>query len=107
MELPMCVFDRAASLFTRFVALVVLPLVLAGCMSAPPQHAASYAPQAQQMGPDAFYVAMYGPRPNEMFPLPATDIRQGYSFVLADTVYQCVDVIPAPGERQAIFEAIG
>lgn len=50
-------------------------------------------------------VVVYGIHDHET--LPDTDMRQGYSFVLNNTVYQCVDVIPVPGERQGIFEAIG
>lgn len=39
--------------------------------------------------------------------LPATDMAEGYSFVLDDDVYTCIDVLSLPGERQGIFEVVG
>src|SRR5690606_1327862 len=47
----------------------VAPLVLSGCMSS------TAVMESVEVGPDPYYVAMYGPKPDERFPLPATDIR--------------------------------
>ncbi len=50
------------------IGIMMLALTLAGCVSTQtPQH-------AELKAPDPTYVAMYGPRPDEKFPLPATDI---------------------------------
>jgi lipoprotein-anchoring transpeptidase ErfK/SrfK len=49
-------------------ALAGLSFALAGCVST--QQPVANLP----LGPDPAYVAMYGARPNEKFPLPATDI---------------------------------
>lgn len=46
----------------------VAPLVLSGCMSS------TGAIEAVKPGPDPYFLAMYGPQPNERFPLPAIDI---------------------------------
>lgn len=53
----------------RFCA-VVLPMTLAACVTSPP-------PQQQAIRHiDPAYMAMYGPRPDEVHPLPATDISE-------------------------------
>ena len=39
--------------------------------------------------------------------LPATEMEEGYTFVLDDEVYTCIDVLSLPGERQGIFEVVG
>jgi len=52
----------------RGLLLLLFPLFLAGCMST------SVTPVKR--GPDPVYVAMYGPHPDERFPLPAMDIRK-------------------------------
>ena len=61
------VFDRSASL----AAVLAATIALAGCVTGqqPTAHAIG-------LGPDSSYTAMYGPRPNEAFPLPATDISE-------------------------------
>ena len=50
--------------------LVSTPVFLAGCMSTGAEMTA-----AIPTGPDPYYEAMYGAKPDELFPLPATDIR--------------------------------
>lgn len=61
----MCVF-RPVQIFI----LLVTAVALAGCAS-------SSKPQATRpVGPDPYYTAMYGPLPEERFPLPATDISK-------------------------------
>jgi lipoprotein-anchoring transpeptidase ErfK/SrfK len=56
----------------RFV-LLAAPFVLAGCVSTTRglRPVAGVPPKS-----DPVYIAMYGPRPDERFPLPATDISQ-------------------------------
>ncbi len=50
------------------IGIILLALTLAGCAS-------TQAPKDIALkGPDPIYVAMYGPQPEEKFPLPATDI---------------------------------
>lgn len=53
----------------RSLAVLLFPLLLAACASSGTQ-------QLTQRGPDPYYVAMYGPHPDERFPLPATDISK-------------------------------
>ncbi|WP_243367736.1 L,D-transpeptidase [Microvirga solisilvae] len=53
----------------RFCALALLPMALAACVTAPP-------PQQAVRRIDPAYMAMYGERPDEMHPLPATDISE-------------------------------
>ena len=65
----MCVYKRSKLLASRLVALAA-PLVLVGCMAT-----GGDITQALDPGPDPYYAAMYGPMPNERFPLPATEIR--------------------------------
>ncbi|HXV29184.1 MAG TPA: L,D-transpeptidase [Sinorhizobium sp.] len=60
----MCVF-RPRQIFLLLVA----SLTLAGCVSSKQQ-------AARPRGPDPYYMAMYGPMPEERFPLPATDISK-------------------------------
>lgn len=69
----MCVFKSVIPFVSRLLAVAVLPLFMAACISAPSQPTA-YQP-VQPAGPDPFYRAMYGAQPDERFPLPATDIR--------------------------------
>lgn len=52
--------------FLRHSLVVALAPTVAGCMTA--------REPLKPAGPDPYYVAMYGPRPDERFPLPATDI---------------------------------
>lgn len=63
----MCVSATSAPSRVRFLALLLLPILLAGC-------SATAIPVKR--GPDPAYVAMYGPKPDERFPLPATDISK-------------------------------
>jgi lipoprotein-anchoring transpeptidase ErfK/SrfK len=65
----MCVSSRATALLRRLVA-IIAPVALVGCVSA------GAALESVAQGPDPYYVAMYGPQPNEQFPLPATDISK-------------------------------
>lgn len=69
----MCVFKSVIPFFSRLLAVALLPLFLAACVSGSSQPTA-YQP-VQPAGPDPFYRAMYGAQPDERFPLPATDIR--------------------------------
>lgn len=56
------------SLHLVLIGITLLALTMAGCVSTqPPQDGTLNAPHPS-------YVAMYGPQPNEKFPLPATDI---------------------------------
>lgn len=66
---PALSFSSAKKLL-RLGTLLLLPLVLAACVStqAPPQ------PAARMIDPT--YAAMYGPRPEEAHPIPATDISE-------------------------------
>lgn len=52
----------------RVLLLLLFPLFLAGCMST--------GVTPVKRGPDPMHVAMYGPHPDERFPLPAMDIRK-------------------------------
>lgn len=52
----------------RVLLLLLFPPVLAGCMST--------GVTPVKKGPDPMHVAMYGPHPDERFPLPAMDIRK-------------------------------
>lgn len=60
----MCVFRPA-----QIIILLVASIGLSGCVSSKQQ-------AARPRGPDPIYTAMYGPMPNERFPLPATDISK-------------------------------
>src|SRR5690349_659644 len=53
------------------LATLAISCALAGCVTTQQPTA-----QSVRFGPDPSYVAMYGPRPNEAFPLPATDISE-------------------------------
>jgi lipoprotein-anchoring transpeptidase ErfK/SrfK len=72
----MCVNDdprgSSAGRLSRRLFLVSTPVFLAGCMSA----GGNMTTAALPAGPDPFYQAMYGPKPDELFPLPATDIAK-------------------------------
>ncbi|WP_347513520.1 L,D-transpeptidase [Mesorhizobium sp. CAU 1741] len=48
-----------------------MPVFVAGCTST-----SDALQSAVPAGPDPYYVAMYGAKPGEQFPLPATDIRK-------------------------------
>jgi lipoprotein-anchoring transpeptidase ErfK/SrfK len=61
--------SRRRFLFQAASVAAVAPAVLSGCMSSPTSVMESVKP-----GPDPYYLAMYGPMPNERFPLPAIDI---------------------------------
>ncbi|MCA1493744.1 L,D-transpeptidase [Sinorhizobium alkalisoli] len=50
--------------------LLVAAIALAACASSSKPRA------ARPAGPDPYYTAMYGPLPEELFPLPATDISK-------------------------------
>lgn len=71
------VMPAASSFFDRplkRMAALLMPLLLAACVSAqqqPIQTAAATVPHIS-----AQYLAMYGERPNEEFPLPATDLSE-------------------------------
>lgn len=60
-----------ASRLSRRLFLMSVPVVLAGCTKT-----ASVLESVGPQGPSHYYTAMYGEMPQEMFPLPATDIRQ-------------------------------
>jgi Uncharacterized protein conserved in bacteria len=53
----------------RRIGAILVPLAMAGCVSTQP-------PQTAARVVDPTYAAMYGPKPNETFPLPATDISE-------------------------------
>lgn len=55
------------SICARPLALLLLPFALAGCVSTA---------KPVKKGPDPMHVAMYGPHPEEKFPLPAMDISR-------------------------------
>ena len=62
--------SQCASLSKRVrIAALLVPVFLAGCVST-----AQNPPQGQIARPDPIFAAMYGPRPDEKFDLPATDI---------------------------------
>ena len=71
----MCVKDdprgSKSGRLSRRLFLVATPAFLAGCMSSGPDVTG-----ALTAGPDPYYEAMYGPLPQEQFPLPATDISK-------------------------------
>jgi lipoprotein-anchoring transpeptidase ErfK/SrfK len=60
-----------AGRMSRRFFLAAAPIALAGCTTSG-KVLTSVAPA----GPDPYYVAMYGPLPEERFPLPATDISK-------------------------------
>ncbi|WEX79130.1 L,D-transpeptidase [Sinorhizobium numidicum] len=64
----MCVSPTRFSRLAQLFAPVLVSIALSGCVSS--------GQQARPKGPDPYYVAMYGPRPDERFPLPATDISK-------------------------------
>ncbi|MDK1384869.1 L,D-transpeptidase [Sinorhizobium sp. 8-89] len=64
----MCVSRNSAGRLARLFALLLVSSVLANC--------ATSGQSARQKGPDPYYLAMYGPKPEEKFPLPATDISK-------------------------------
>lgn len=53
----------------RAFAVLLLPLVASACASTGAQ-------SVVERGPDPYYLAMYGPHPDERFPLPAMDISK-------------------------------
>ena len=61
----------AAGRMSRRLFLASAPAFLAGCVSS-----GAVLESVGPAGPDAYYVAMYGAKPDELFPLPATDISQ-------------------------------
>lgn len=65
--------SRSASTgrMSRRFFLASAPVFLAGCMSS-----GKTLESAGPAGPDPYYVAMYGAKPDELFPLPATDISK-------------------------------
>ena len=62
----MCVSRVRATVALRSLALLALAATLASC--------ATTAAPVKKKGPDPVHVAMYGPRPDERFPMPAIDI---------------------------------
>lgn len=54
--------------FLRHSLTIVLAPAVTGCVTA--------RQPLKPAGPDPYYVAMYGPKPDERFPLPATDISK-------------------------------
>ncbi|MBN9057060.1 MAG: L,D-transpeptidase [Shinella sp. 65-6] len=63
----MCVSRARASAVLRSLALLALAATLAGCVTAA---------KPVRKGPDPMHVAMYGPHPEERFPLPGMDISR-------------------------------
>lgn len=64
------------------VGILLLPLAMAGCVST------QQAPQPVARAIDPTYAAMYGPKPDERFPLPATDISEvDPSFLRREVAY--------------------
>jgi len=61
----------AAGRMSRRFFLASTPVFLAGCMSS-----GAVLESVAPAGPDPYYVAMYGAKPDELFPLPATDISK-------------------------------
>lgn len=61
-----------AGRLSRRLFLLSMPVFVAGCTST----GAVLESVQEPAGPDPYYVAMYGAKPEERFPLPATDIRQ-------------------------------
>lgn len=59
---------------TRRVFAAMTPLFLAACVSQRQQPYEVPNPRARYVSPE--YLEMYGERPNERFPLPATDISE-------------------------------
>jgi lipoprotein-anchoring transpeptidase ErfK/SrfK len=74
MEAIMCVSNNVIQFVSRLIVIALLPLFLAACVSSSSGPTTAYQPVAPS-GPDPFYRAMYGAKPDERFPLPATDIR--------------------------------
>ena len=60
----------SAGVMSRRLFMAAMPAFLAACSTSGGLE--SIAPT----GPDPYYVAMYGPQPEERFPLPATDISR-------------------------------
>lgn len=58
---------------TRRGAVALLPMFLAACVSQPQQ---PYEVSHRVPGVSAEYLAMYGERPDEQYPLPATDLSE-------------------------------
>lgn len=78
MSVAMPAASQAVSLLGRplkRVAALLMPLLLAACVAAQPQQPfeVAYSPGAHV---SAEYLAMYGERPDEQFPLPATDLSE-------------------------------
>jgi len=59
---------------TRRLTILMMPLALAACVSGPQQP--YEVARAPGFSVSAEYLAMYGERPDEQFPLPATDISE-------------------------------
>ena len=66
--------DASPALPTRRLAVMLLPLGLAACVSQPQQPFEAAVARGPQIS--AEYLAMYGERPDEQFPLPATDLSE-------------------------------
>lgn len=64
----MCVSRNSAGRLAQLFALLLATSALAGCVTT--------GGPAKPKGPDPYYVAMYGPMPNEKFPLDAIDISK-------------------------------
>lgn len=62
--------EASAGKLSRRLFLLSMPVFVAGCTSTRGVMESAAVPA----GPDPYYVAMYGPLPEEKFPLPATDI---------------------------------
>ncbi|MFD1329404.1 L,D-transpeptidase [Mycoplana ramosa] len=60
----MCVSASRAAVWARPLALLLFCFALAGCVTTKPE----------KKGPHPMHLAMYGPLPEEKFPLPAMDI---------------------------------
>jgi len=64
----MCVSRNSAGRLAQLFALLLATSTLASCVTT--------SGPAKPKGPDPYYVAMYGPLPNEKFPLDAIDISK-------------------------------
>lgn len=62
--------SRVTSHRVPAICAVLISLATAGCVSSSQQ-----VTQNKRIGPDPMYAAMYGPKPDETFSLPATDLQ--------------------------------
>jgi lipoprotein-anchoring transpeptidase ErfK/SrfK len=62
---------RRRGTLSRRAFLAAAPMALAGCVSS----GTGMVPRVTDPRRDPYYLSMYGPRPDEPFPIPATDLR--------------------------------